>query len=131
MAETPKGRSCLLRLVIYTVIFLVLAVAFTVIAYRIIGGAEGFKRWLANQTLGSIEKQIIAQKLYRGSKDEVKNIFKQIKDANSQGKTDLSKLYQVLSAYQRRFKDNKPSVDDVNEFLKQLHSTVISNDLSD
>jgi len=128
MAEAQKGRGCLSRLLIYTIIFLVLAIVFTVIAYRIIGGAEGFKRWLANQTLGSIEKQIVAEKLYEVSKDELKNVFKQVKDANSQGKTDLSKLYQILSTYQQRFKDRKPSVDDVNEFLEQLRSTVISND---
>ena len=128
MAEAPKGKNCLSRLLIYTIIVLVFAIAFTVIAYRIIGGAEGFKRWLANQTLNSIEKQIIADKLYEISKDELKNIFKQVKDANSQGKTDLNKLYQILSTYQQRFKDRKPSLDDVNEFLAQLRSLVISEE---
>jgi hypothetical protein len=131
MAEAQKGRSCLARLLTYTIIFLVVAIAFTVIAYRIIGGAEGFKRWLANQTLGAIEKQIIAAKLDEVSEDELNNIFKQLKDANSQGKTDLNKLYQILSAYQQRFKDRKPSVDAVNEFLIQLRATVISDDSSD
>ena len=127
MAETQKRRGCLSKSLTYGAIFLVLAVAFTVIAYRRIGGSEGFKRWLANQTLGSIEKQIIAEKLYEVSKDELKNTFKQVKDANSQGKIDLMKLYQILRTYQQRFKNRKPSVDDVNEFLEQLRSTVISD----
>jgi hypothetical protein len=126
MAEAQKRKGCLPKLLTYIAIFLVLAVAFTVIAYRKVGGSEGFKRWLANQTLSAIEKQIIADNLYEVSKDELKNTFKQVKNANSQGKTDLKKLYQFLSTYQRRFKDRKPSVDDVNEFLEQLRSTVIS-----
>ncbi len=127
MAETQKRRGCRSKLLTYGTIFLVLTVAFTVIAYRKIGGSEGFKRWLANQTLGSIEKQIIAKKLYEVPEDELKNTFKQLKKANSQGQTDLVKLYQILRTYQQRFKDREPSVDDVNEFLEQLHSTVISD----
>lgn len=127
MAETQKRRGCRSKLLTYGAIFLVLTVAFTVIAYRKIGGSEGFKRWLANQTLGSIEKQIIAKKLYEVPEDELKNTFKQLKKANSQGQTDLGKLYQILRTYQQRFKDREPSVDDVNEFLEQLHSTVISD----
>ncbi|MBM3238865.1 hypothetical protein FJZ31_21450 [Candidatus Poribacteria bacterium] len=128
MAKAQKGKGCLPKLLTYSAIFLVLAVAFTVIAYRKVGGSEGFKRWLANQTLSAIEKQIIADKLYEVPKNELKNTFKQVKNANSQGKTDLKKLYQFLSTYQRRFKERKPSVDDVNEFLGQLRSTVISNE---
>ena len=131
MAKTQMGKGCLPKLLTYIAIFLALAIAFTVIVYRKVGGSEGFKRWLANQTLSAIEKQIIADKLYEVSKNELKNTFKQIKTANSQDKTDLRKLYQILNAYQQRFNDRKPSVDDVNEFLEQLRSTIILNDSSD
>jgi len=91
------------------------------------GGSEGFKRWLANQTLGSIEKQIIAEKLYDVPENELKDTFEQIKKATSQGKTDLEQLYQILRVYQQRFRDRKPLVDDINELLAQLRATIISD----
>jgi len=131
MAETQKRRGCLSSSFTYIAIFLVFAVAFTIIAYRKIGGSEGFKRWLANQTLSAIEKKIIEDKIYEVSKDELKDTFEQVKNANSQGNIDLGKLYQILRTYQQRFGDRKPSVDDVNEFLGQLRSIVISNDSND
>jgi hypothetical protein len=127
MIEAQKRRGCLSRLLTYGVIFLILAIVFTAIVYRRIGGSEGFKRWLANQTLGSIEKQIIAEKIYDISKDELENTFKQVKRANSQAMTDLGKLYQILRNYQQRFRERKPSVNEVNEFLEQLRSTIISD----
>jgi len=127
MAKPQKKRGCLSNLLTYGVIFLILAIAFTVIVYRRMGGSEGFKRWLANQTLGSIEKQIIAEKLYDVPENELKDTFEQIKKATSQGKTDLEQLYQILRVYQQRFRDRKPLVDDINELLAQLRATIISD----
>ena len=131
MAEAKGKRGCLGRFVMYIAIFLILSVAVTIIAYRRVGGAEGLKHWLVNQTLSSIENKILRdienipkEEPYGISEDEIKNTFQQIKDANSADNINQVQLYQVLETYQEAFRNSTPAADDIQTFLEQLRSTI-------
>jgi len=121
-----KGRG---RNLVHIGICILVLVILALILYKIYGNA--FKSWLVNQTLNNTEKDILDRRPDGISEDEVKMTFQDVKNANSEGKINLEELHRILDDYQRKFKDKKPSTDEIKNFLSELSSTRINSEPKD
>jgi len=104
---------------------MLISVILVAIVYTIYGGA--FRVWLVNQVLNRVKSDVLSEPPDGISEDEVESNFEEVKDANSKGKVDLEKLHQILDDYQQEFKNEEPSTAEINTFLDELRSTILTN----
>ncbi len=117
-ASAKKGHR---RNIERTAMYILISVILVAIVYMVYGSA--FRVWLVNQILNRVENDVLSESPDGISEGEVKTNFKQVKDANSAGKIDLKKLHQILDDYQRK----KPSTVEINNFLDELRSTILTD----
>lgn len=129
-----KIRGCYRRVLIFLFVTIIVCAGLGVLAYNLLGGAEGLRYWTAIQALNGTEKHLLANRPDGVTQESVIEQFESVRLAIKSRQIDLDALYQLIKAYQEQFYKPglsvkvKPSTPEVEEFLLQLSQTVISDE---
>jgi hypothetical protein len=83
---------------------------------------------MAGHTINVIEDHFLNNHPDSLSADQIGSEFGRIREANSRREIDLNQLYQLLDGYQERFQNNKPSIDQATQFMRDLELTTLSSE---
>ncbi len=129
-----KISGCYRRVLIFLFISIIVCAGLGLLAYNLIGGAEGLRYWSAIQALNGTEKHLLAHRPDGVPQDSVKEQFETVRQAIRTQEIDLDSLYQLIKSYQDKFYipglavKKKPSTPEVEEFFLQLNRTIISDE---
>ena len=83
---------------------------------------------MAGHTINVIEDHFLNNHPDSLSVDQIRSQFGRIREANSRREIDLNQLYQLLDSYQERFQNNKPSIDQATQFMRDLGLMTLSGE---
>ena len=116
-----KLSGCYRRVLTFLFITIIICVGLGVLAYNLVGGAEGLRYWTAVRADGVRQESVIEQ-------------FESTRQAIKSREIDLDSLYQLIRSYQDKFYmpglsvKIKPSTPEAEEFLLQLSQTIVSDE---
>ena len=119
---------------IFLFITIIVCAGLGLLAYYLLGGAEGLRYWTATRALNGTEKHLLANRPDGVTQENVIEQFESVRQAIKSRQIDLTALYQLIKAYQDKFYipglsvKIKPSTPEVAEFLLQLSQTIISDE---
>ena len=128
MAKKNKFLGCYRRVLIFLLVVVAIILVPSGYIYQRSGGSNGLRYWMAGHTINGVEGHFLNNHPDSLSVDQIRNQFDLIREANSQREIDLKQLYQILDSYQRRFQNTKPSIDQANQFMRDLGLTVFSDE---
>jgi hypothetical protein len=101
--------------------------AFAFVAWRAGGVSKIESELLVNGSLKLLEGHALAQRPDGISETELRDTFAGARDAVTDGRADLDRLYSVLRDYEERFKGTKtkPSTGEMREFLTNLDGSLL------
>lgn len=129
-----KISGCYRRVLIFLFASIIICAGLGVLAYNLVGGAEGLRYWTAMRALNGTETHLLTHRPDGVPEETITNQFDVLQDAIHSQSIDLEALYQVIKAYQDKFYipglsvKIKPSTPEVLEFLSQLSQTIISDE---
>ena len=129
-----KISGCYRRVLFFLFITIIVCVGLGLLAYNLLGGAEGLHYWTAIQALNGTEKHLLANRPDGVPQENVIEQFESVRQAINSRQIDLPALYQLIEVYQDKFYmpglsvKIKPSTPEVEEFLSQLSLTIISDE---
>ncbi len=129
-----KISGCYRRVLIFLFIFIIVCAGLGVLAYNLVGGAEGLRYWSAIRALNGTEKHLLTHRPDGVPQESVIAQFETVRQAIRSREIDLDSLYQLIQSYQDKFYipglsvKIKPSTPEVEEFFLQLNQTILSNE---
>ena len=129
-----KLSGCYRRVLIFLFITIIVCAGLGLLAYNLLGGAEGLRYWTAIRALNGTEKHLLTNRPDGVTQENVIEQFESVRQAIKSRQIDLTALYQLIKAYQDKFYipglsvKIKPSTPEVAEFLLQLSQTIISDE---
>ena len=128
-----KISGCYRRVLIFLFISIIVCAGLGLLAYNLLGGAEGLRYWTAIRALNGTEKHLLAHRPDGVPQESVIEQFETVRQAIHGREIDLDSLYQLIKSYQEKFYipglsvKIKPSTPEVEEFFLQLDQTIISD----
>lgn len=129
-----KISGCYRRVLIFLFASIFICAGLGVLAYNLLGGAEGLRYWTAMRALNGTEKHLLTHRPDGVAEETIIQQFKVMQEAIDSQSIDLEALYQTIKAYQDKFYipglsvKLKPSTPEVLEFLSQLNQTIIPDE---
>lgn len=129
-----KISGCYRRVLFFLLMTIIVCAGLGVLAYNLIGGAEGLRYWTATRALNGTEKHLLTHRPDGVPQEEVIEQFENVRQAIKSQQIDLTALYQLIKTYQDQFYipglsvKIKPSTPEITEFLSQLSQTIISDE---
>ncbi len=129
-----KLSGCYRRVLIFLFITIIVCAGLGVLAYNLVGGAEGLRYWTATRALNGTEKHLLANRPDGVPQENVIKQFESVRQAIQSREIDLDSLYQIIRSYQDKFYmpglsvKIKPSTPEVEAFLSQLSQTIVSDE---
>ncbi len=129
-----KISGCYRRVLIFLFISIIVCAGLGVLAYNLLGGAEGLRYWTATRALNGTEKHLLTHRPDGIPQESVIEQFETVRQAIRIREIDLDSLYQLIKSYQDKFYipglsvKIKPSTPEIEEFLLQLNQTIISEE---
>ncbi len=130
-----KISGCYRRVLIFLLSILIVSIGIGVFVYNRVGGAEGFRYWMAARALQGTEKLLITNRPDGIPQEKVEDQFQNVHDAINNRQIDLKSLYELLNSYQTKFhnpglstEEIKPSTPEVEQFLTELEETIITEE---
>ncbi|MEC7866625.1 MAG: hypothetical protein VYE00_03180 [Candidatus Poribacteria bacterium] len=128
MAKKNKFLGCYRRVLIFLLVVVTIILVPSGYIYQRSGGGSGLRYWMAGHTINVVEGHFLNNHPDSLSVDQIRNQFDLIREASSQREINLKQLYQILDSYQRRFQNTRPSIDQANQFMRDLGLTVFSDE---
>ena len=128
MAKKNKILGCYRRVLIFLLVVVTIILVPSGYIYQRSGGVSGMRYWMAGHTINVVEDHFLNNHPDSLSADQIRNQFDLIREASSRREIDLKQLYQLLDSYQRRFQNAKPSIDQADQFMKDLGLAVFSDE---
>ena len=126
MTEFKKLKGCYRRVLLFLFAIAVILLAACFIFYQQVGGIEGARYWMAGRALDKVEEHLLKNRPDGVSKPDVESRFEKARNATAEWRVDLVELHRVLTDYQDRFQNAKPSTPETVEFLMNLEATVLT-----
>lgn len=129
-----KLSGCYRRVLTFLFITIIICAGLGVLAYNLVGGAEGLRYWTAVRALNGTEKHLLANRPDGVPQESVIEQFESARQAIKSRQIDLDALYQLIRSYQDKFYmpglsvKIKPSTPEADEFLLQLSQTIVSDE---
>ena len=129
-----KISGCYRRVIVFLFVTIIVCAGLGLLAYNLVGGAEGLRYWTAMRALNGTEKHLLTHRPDGVPQETITGQFEVVKQAIDNQEIDLEALYQLIKAYQDKFYipglsvKIKPSTPEVEEFLLQLSQTIISDE---
>ena len=120
MSQSSSFFGYYRRLFVFLSVCLIMVAFVFGVVYSQLGGTEGARYWMAGRALDALEVKVLRNRPDDISVEQVTTNFQIIRDANREQTIDLDKLYSTLRGYQTKFWRNKPSNDQVRQFLSDL-----------
>ena len=128
MAKKNKLAGCYRRVLVFLLVVVMIILVPSGYIYQRSGGSSGLIYWMAGHTINVIEDHFLNNHPDSLSVDQIRSQFGRIREANSRREIDLNQLYQLLDSYQERFQNNKPSIDQATQFMRDLGLTTLSGE---
>ena len=120
MSQSSSFLGYYRRLFVFACMCVLLVALLCGVTYRQLGGHNGARYWMAGRALDALEVKVLRNRPDDISVEHVTANFQIIRNANREQTIDLDKLYSALRSYQTKFWRNKPSNDQVRQFLSDL-----------
>jgi len=106
----------------FLILILILSVLLFIVAYKRLGGEEGFKAWLASRSLENIKRKLL-QRDIDVPNEEIVGVIERAKEAVKKGKADLQRLYEAMDGMERSLR-SKVTSKRVEEFLREISESI-------
>ena len=128
MAKKNKFLGCYRRVLIFLLVVVAIILVPSGYIYQRSGGSNGLRYWMAGHTINVIEDHVLNNRPESLSADQIRTQFGRVRKASSRREIDLDQLYQLFDEYQERFQNERPSVAQVTQFMKDLGLTILSGE---
>ena len=124
-----KLSGCYRRVLTFLLVIVVVSLIAGGLVYWQVGGPEGAHYWMAERALSSVEKHLKSEDQRPDGipEEQIVENFQRAREATRKRQVNLTSLHKVLKSYQTEFNEKKPSTPEIQEFLRTLERTVLTD----
>ena len=124
-----KLSGCYRRVLTFLLVIVAVSLIAVGVVYWQVGGPEGARYWMAEQALSSVEKHLKSEDQRPDGipEEQIVENFQRVREATRKRQVNLTSLNEVLKSYQTEFNEKKPSTPEIQQFLRTLERTILTD----